>query len=72
MGSRHLQILPLGCNPPHALPGTLAGSGVFGQGEKSVRVASKMRKFTLTGVKKGHFDVTDVKIDSQMLSLKKR
>lgn len=30
-----------------------------------------MRKFALTGVKKGHFGVTDVKIDSQMLSLKK-
>lgn len=51
-GSRHPQILPIGCNPPgrvggvkdfrlglkyltpHALPGTLAGSGVFGRGEK--------------------------------------
>ena len=55
---------------PHALPGTLVGSGVFGRREKSVSVASKMRNFTLTCVKKGHFGVTDVKIDSQVLSLK--
>ena len=55
---------------PHALPGTLAGSGVFGGREKSVRVASKMINSTLTGVKKGHFGVTDVKIDSKVLSQK--
>ena len=30
-----------------------------------------MRNSTLTGVKKGHFGVTDMKIDSQVLSLKK-
>ena len=30
-----------------------------------------MRNSTLTCVKKGHFGVTDVKIDSQVLSLKK-
>ncbi len=30
-----------------------------------------MKNFTLTGVKKGHFGVKDVKIDSQVLSLKK-
>ena len=56
---------------PHALPGTLAGSGVFGGREKSVRVASKMENLKSTGVKNGHFGVTDVKIDSQVLSLKK-
>lgn len=39
--------------------------------EKSVRMASKMKNSTSTGVKKGHFGVTDVKIDSEMLSLKK-
>ena len=30
-----------------------------------------MKIFTSSGVKKGHFGVTDVKIDSQVLSLKK-
>lgn len=30
-----------------------------------------MKNSTSTGVKKGHFGVTDVKIDSQVLSLKK-
>ena len=30
-----------------------------------------MKIFTSTGVKKGHFGVMDVKIDSQVLSLKK-
>ena len=30
-----------------------------------------MKNSTSTGVKKGHFGVTDVKIDSEMLSLKK-
>lgn len=30
-----------------------------------------MKNFILTGVKKGHFGVTDVKIDSRVLSLKK-
>ena len=29
-----------------------------------------MKIFTSSGVKKGHFGVTDVKIDSQVLSLK--
>lgn len=56
---------------PHALPGTLAGSGVFGGREKSVKVQSKRKKIIATGVKNSHFGVTDVKIDSQMLSLKK-
>ena len=56
---------------PHALPGTLAGSGVFGGREKSVKVQSKRKKIIATGVKNSHFGVTDVKIYSQMLSLKK-
>ena len=30
-----------------------------------------MKNLESTGVKKGHFGVTDVKIDSQVLSLKK-
>ncbi len=57
---------------PHALPGKLAGSGVFGGREKSVRVLSKMKNLGSTGVKKWHFGVTDGKIDSQVLSLKNK
>jgi hypothetical protein len=34
-------------------------------------MASKMKNSISTGVKKGHFGVTDMKIDSQVLSLKK-
>jgi len=39
--------------------------------EKSVRVASKMKNLTSTGVRKWHFGVTKGKIDSQVLSMKK-
>lgn len=35
---------------PYALPGTLAGSGVFGEREKSVREQSKMGDSVLIGV----------------------
>lgn len=34
-------------------------------------MASKTKNSISTGVKKGHFGVTDMKIDSQVLSLKK-
>lgn len=87
-GSRHLQILLLGCLlpgrvggvkyfrlglkclTPHALTGTLAGSGVFGEKEKSVMVQSKKEKVIAVGVKNRHFGVRNEKTDSRMLSPK--
>ena len=56
---------------PHALPGTLAGSGVFEGERKSVRVASKMENLEPAGVRKGHFGVMGEKIDSRV-ALQKR
>ena len=56
---------------PHALPGTLAGSGVFEGERKSVRVASKMENLELTGVKNRCSGVTGVEIDSGVASQKK-
>lgn len=56
---------------PHALPGTLAGSGVFEGERKGVRVASKMENLELTGVRKRHFGVTEEKTDSGVASQKK-
>ena len=62
--------LGLKCLTPHTLPGTLAGSEVFGGVRKSVRVQSKKDKAIAIGVKSRHFGVRNEKTDSQMLSLK--
>lgn len=57
--------LGLKCLTPHALPGTLADSGVFGEKEKkSVMVQSKKEKVIAIGVKNRHFGVRNEKMTS--------
>lgn len=51
-------------------PDALAGSGVFGEKEKSIMVQSKKEKVIAVGVKNGCFGVKNEKTDSRMLSLK--
>ena len=51
-------------------PDALAGSGVFGEKEKSVMVQSKKEKVIAVGVKNRHFGVKNGEIDSHMLSMK--
>ncbi len=63
--------LGLKCLTPPALPGTLAGGGVFEGERKGVMVASKMENLEPTGVKSRHFGVTGEKFDSRAASQKK-
>ena len=55
---------------PSALPGTLARSGVSGEGRKSVRLLAIKENLTMAGVKNRNFGVKNKKTDSKVLSLK--